>query len=79
MSIILPNSSKEEAITTAKKICQAISENPFKLANDKESIVTISLGVSSYPEDGKTVTTIIAKADKCLYEAKENGRNQVKY
>lgn len=79
MSIILPNSSKEEAIITAQKICQAIAETPFKLANDKESPVTISLGVASYPQDGETSTALIAKADKCLYEAKENGRNQVRY
>lgn len=77
MSIILPNTDRDEAIITAEKICQTISEKPFKLANDKESIVTISLGVSTYPQDGETPATIIEQADKRLYYAKENGRNQV--
>lgn len=77
MSIILPNTDKSEAITTAQKICQTIAESPFKLANEKESQVTISLGVSTYPEDGETPDAIIDKADKRLYFAKENGRNQV--
>lgn len=77
MSIILPNTDKNEAIITAQKICKAIAEKPFKLANDKESTVTISLGVATYPEDGGTPSEIIDSADKKLYSAKENGRNQV--
>lgn len=77
MSIILPNTDKEEAVFTAKKICQIVAEKPFKLANDKESNVTISLGVSNYPEDGETTNALIEQADKRLYFAKENGRNQV--
>ncbi|MEI8129443.1 MAG: diguanylate cyclase [bacterium] len=77
MGIILPNTDKTEAIVTAQKICQTIAEKPFKLANDKESTVTISLGVAAYPQNGKTPREIIAHADECLYCAKENGRNQV--
>lgn len=77
MSIILPNADRDEVIITAQKICQTISEKPFKLANDAESNVTISLGVATYPQDGQTPDEIIAKADKRLYFAKENGRNQV--
>ena len=77
MGIILPNTDKTEAIVTAQKICQTIAEKPFKLANDKESTVTISLGVAAYPQNGKTPREIIAHADECLYSAKENGRNQV--
>lgn len=77
MSIILPNADKEEAIITAKKICDTIAEKPFKLINDKESNVTISLGIATYPIDGQTPKELIEKADKRLYYAKENGRNQV--
>lgn len=77
MSIILPNTDRNEAIITAQKICQTIAEKPFKLANDKESPVTISLGVATYPQDGETPSDIISQADKRLYFAKENGRNQV--
>lgn len=77
MSIILPNTDKSEAIITAQKICDAVAEAPLKLAGDKESIVTISLGVSTYPEDGQSPGEIIESADKRLYYAKEHGRNQV--
>lgn len=79
MSIILPNADKDEAVFTAQKICQVIAEKPFKLVNDQESPVTISLGVASYPKDGEKPSELIAYADKCLYVAKENGRNQVQF
>lgn len=77
MSIILPNISKEEAFITAKKICERVAQNKIKLNNEKESHVTISLGVSTYPHDGTTPSEMIATADKRLYTAKANGRNQV--
>jgi len=77
MGIILPNTDKNEALITAQKICEAVAETPLRLANDKESIVTISLGVSTYPQDGQTPSEIIDIADKRLYYAKEHGRNQV--
>lgn len=79
MSIILPNTERDEAIITAQKLCQVIAEKPFKLANDQESNVTISLGVATFPEDGETSSLIIESTDKRLYVAKENGRNQVGY
>lgn len=79
MTIILPSTDKDEAVITAEKICQIIAEKPFKLANNQESKVTISLGVATFPQDGETPASLIEHADKCLYQAKENGRNQVKY
>ncbi len=77
MSILLPNTSKEVSITTAEKICKRVAAKRFKLNNYQESNVTISLGVSSYPEDGETPASIIDAADKRLYQSKHNGRNQV--
>ncbi len=77
MSIILPNTSKEEAHATAEKICKKVAERPFKLVNGKECNVTISLGVATYPFDGENASSIIEVADNRLYKAKNNGRNQV--
>jgi len=77
MSIILTNTNNKDAITTAEKICVAVRENPLKLVNGNDVNVTISLGVSTYPENGETPQDMIKYADECLYIAKENGRNQV--
>ena len=78
MSIILPNTDKDVAYSTAEKICKRVANHKFKLSGNRETSVTISLGVSTYPADGSDATQIIEAADKRLYEAKNNGRNQVK-
>ena len=77
MSIILPNTKYEEAVNLANKLCTIISSQKFKLTNARESNVTISLGVASAGEDGKTPAEVIESADKRLYNAKNNGRNRV--
>ncbi len=77
MAVILNKTNKEKALEIAEKICKTVSAKKFDLTPDIEVSVTISLGVSTYPEDGKTAAELIEYADKCLYNAKENGRNQV--
>lgn len=77
MSIILPNTERDVAYSTAEKICKRVSDRKFKLVNDKETSVTISLGVATFPYDGDSASSIIEAADKRLYNAKHNGRNQV--
>ena len=77
MSIILPNTTKDEAFATAQKICNRVAEKTFKLTGNNETHVTISLGVSTFPFDGDTAPKIIEAEDKKLYNAKNNGRNQV--
>lgn len=77
MSIILTNTDKEEAIKKAERVCSAVAERIFKLNATQTVHVTISVGVSTYPENGETPQQIIEYADQGLYYAKEHGRNQV--
>ena len=77
MTVILTNTNKEDAITTANKICQAVREKEFILAGGENVHVTISVGVATSNINGSNPQELIEYADKCLYVAKENGRNQV--
>ena len=77
MSIILPNTKTEEALQLANRICAAVSEKPFHLTPVDTAPVTISLGVSTFPDNAQTPQDLIEWADKGLYYAKEHGRNQV--
>jgi diguanylate cyclase (GGDEF)-like protein len=77
-AIIVPGIHKKNAHLMAEKL-RIIVENQSvpgqrKLSSKK---LTISIGVASYPDDGKTVKEIIRKADEALYQAKERGRNRV--
>ena len=77
MVIVLDRVHTQDAINTANRICQAIAEKDFVLAEGIVVHVTISLGVATYPIDGRTSTELIEFADQGLYRAKHNGRNQV--
>ena len=77
MTIILPNTSAEDALFNANRICTAVAETPFHLTPVDKVNVTISLGVSTFPDNAQTPQDLIEWADKGLYYAKEHGRNQV--
>ena len=77
MAVILSNTKTEEAFITAQKLCDEVAGRIFDLANNQKEHVTISLGVSTYPDNGSTSQELIEYADQGLYKAKENGRNQV--
>ena len=77
MTIILNNATRESAVKTAQKVCETIASKKYELTPELEVNITVSLGVATYSENGKTPAEMIEYADKCLYKAKENGRNQV--
>ncbi|MCB1190928.1 MAG: EAL domain-containing protein [Leptospiraceae bacterium] len=68
--------SLQEINTLAQKILE-IFLKPFTI-NDLELFVTVSIGISLYPEDGEDVHTLIKNADLAMYEAKAQGNNHIK-
>ena len=77
MTILLINTNHENGVKIAQNICNTIASKKFELSPELEVNITISLGVATYSENGKEPAELIEYADKCLYKAKENGRNQV--
>ncbi len=80
-AIILPDTDEKGAEMIAEKICKGVAELKIKHEQSKASeYVTISLGIAVAPIVDLTSVPddLIAKADKALYQAKQQGRNQVK-
>ncbi|OLS01964.1 GGDEF domain-containing protein [Tissierella creatinophila] len=71
--IILNDCDKKNAFAIAEKVRLNISE----LDNSPFPVITISLGISSYPEDGTEIDKIIEASDMALLTAKKLGKNQV--
>ena len=62
----------------AEKIRSIIEEFPFENEETQPAgRVTVSMGVATYPTDATDGDQLIRCADRRLYTAKENGRNQV--
>jgi diguanylate cyclase (GGDEF)-like protein len=75
-SIVLTETDKGQTQLVAERIRQAI-EDRYIRAYDEELRVTVSIGISFFPENGKDIDVLIDKADLALYQAKQEGRNRV--
>jgi diguanylate cyclase (GGDEF)-like protein/PAS domain S-box-containing protein len=65
--------SKDDVTLVAQKIMKRF-EKPFVLEN-REFDVTVSVGISIFPDDGKSAAELIKTADMAMYKAKKSGRN----
>jgi len=76
--MILPELDKHQSKSLAEKLCMVIGKTkvPRKKSAIKTSL-TVSLGISTFPEDGRTEDALLKKADEALYQAKDLGRNAV--
>ena len=74
---ILPNTGSEGAERVARRMMNHVAR--LGIVHRQSSVgklVTVSIGASSiYPTGNLAVTTLLDRADKALYEAKESGRN----
>lgn len=77
ITIILPHTNNKNAFLLAEKLCKIVAENEYPVSKDLTVKVTISLGVSTYPDSATTIAEMIEIADRILYNAKSTGRNRV--
>lgn len=56
----------QELLTNIRKVCDAY----------ESAALSVSMGISLYPDNGKSLEELYAKADETLYEAKHKGKNQ---
>lgn len=73
--MIFPSSDKKTALHYAEEILDIVRQSPV-IHGGIEVTVTMSFGVCQY-EKGMTADEMVSKADMCLYQAKESGRNRV--
>jgi len=77
--LLVPETDKEGALHLAERVRQRVEQHDFPGGETQPSgRVTMSLGVATFPEDGKDTNTMILAADNSLYEAKNAGRNTVR-
>ncbi|MCG5502003.1 putative bifunctional diguanylate cyclase/phosphodiesterase, partial [Ectothiorhodospira lacustris] len=77
-TVIIPDMAHpEDALMVAHRI-QELLRRPFFLAG-REMVLTASIGIAVYPDDGKDADTLIKHADTAMYHAKSLGRNNTQF
>ena len=79
-AILLPFTLLDEAKVVGERLRKAVETSPITIgendADKKDINVTISMGIAEFSPD-ETGEELFERADKALYQAKENGRNKV--
>lgn len=70
--VMLPQTGKEEAFQVAERHRLAVAGTEFEHGS-----LTVSIGVSTFPDDADHEADLMFRADFALYEAKRSGRNTV--
>ncbi|MFH2007786.1 MAG: diguanylate cyclase [bacterium] len=74
-ALVLEDTDSQGALILAERIREEVGA--LKHPSDQGTFAcTMSLGVASYPDDGKHKQLLVERADQALYHAKEHGRNQ---
>jgi len=68
---------RDDAVQVAEKLIAAFAL-PHKISGG-EVVITLSIGVSVYPDDGHDVATAFDHADRAMYHVKTNGRNNYQF
>jgi diguanylate cyclase (GGDEF)-like protein len=74
--LILPESSRNDALQRAEEIREGVKQLNVLSNGAILGIITLSAGISVFPEHGKTVETLLRAADQALYLAKNEGRDR---
>ncbi|MBC2886629.1 GGDEF domain-containing protein [Ochrobactrum sp. CM-21-5] len=74
--VFLPGASGETGMRVAQRIRAEVENTPFHTTEYQVYPLTISIGVASAPKN-ETNSQVMSRADRCLYMAKQRGRNCV--
>lgn len=76
--VLLENCTLDLATQIAEKMRLKVSSSKVLNNYNREASITISIGIASYPEHTGDLEDLLNMADKAMYDAKTNGRNQCK-
>lgn len=77
-TVVIPNLNRtEDALILAHRIREAMHQ-PFYLET-RDVILTASIGIALYPDDGKDVESLLKNADTAMYHAKNEGRDNCQF
>ncbi len=75
-TVLLPETSVEEAITVAQRIQSRLAAEEFVTSGGIKNTITLSVGITEYSPK-EDLTSFISRADKAMYLSKDRGKNTI--
>ena len=76
MLVVLPETDQAGALRVAEKLRRAVRGSAVPV-EEGTARTSASIGLASYPDDGRSAAELINRADMAMYEAKRRGRDQI--
>ena len=77
-TVVIPNLPRtDDALILAHRIREAM-RRPFQLES-RDVVLTASIGIALYPDDGADAETLLKHADTAMYHAKNEGRDNCQF
>ena len=77
-TVLIPELRHSDTAWAVAHRIQDILRRPFALAG-RDVVVTASIGIAVYPEDGEDAQTLLKHADTAMYHAKDQGRDNCQF
>lgn len=74
-AVVLPETDIAGGCRVAERVIRVVRAEPFR-HGDLSQMVTVSIGVASFPVHGRNTTEVLHAADEALYAAKREGRDR---
>jgi len=76
-AILLPETATDGAQSLAENLRKRICNHRFVSPEGEPFQTSVSLGVATYPKDGRNAKDLLAACDMALYQAKDGGKNSI--
>jgi diguanylate cyclase (GGDEF)-like protein len=78
-AILFPELGDIAAAKVLERIRNAVEKKPLAIKGAGQKLMTISIGVATYPYNADDALELVQNADKALYQAKQLGKNRVEF
>lgn len=75
--VVLPATGREQASVIANRIQAAVDDHRGRYRNNTMVRLRVSVGVATYPEDGRDVHSLVAAADAAMYADKRANQQRI--